>query len=385
MRPALESARLLGQRTGSGNAWPEFEGVLMATRWAIFGTGGISAKFVLGLARARQARAVLVASRTGARARRFADALQIERSIEGYAEAARAGGFDAAYIATPTSEHVAHALLCIEAGIPLLVEKPLAMSAADGRRIADAARAAGVFCMEAMWTRFLPAVARLRQLVAAGELGDIRQVSGSFGFGYAFDPALHRFDPARGGGALSHLGIYPLSLAQMLLGAPEQVRATGRIGDSGVDEDVTMALRYRNGALASLATSIRAPLGNGFRVSATHGAATLAGPVFRPWGLRIRRHQPRIELAGGAGLSTRAKLREGHLAQRLNQWRGLLPAAAGGRHFFAGNGYHYEAEEVARCLASGWTESPLMPLADSIAVLDTMDRVRHEIGRKGQA
>src|SRR3954447_11066327 len=131
-------------------------------RWGIFGTGAISMKFVAGLASARDARATLVASRSLTTAQRFATSMGIERAIEGYAEAAAAGGVDAIYVATPPSEHAAHALLCIEAGIPVLVEKPFASSAADARRIVEAAQANGVFAMEAMWTRFLPAARALR-------------------------------------------------------------------------------------------------------------------------------------------------------------------------------------------------------------------------------
>src|SRR5262245_6402274 len=168
-------------------------------RWGIFGTGEISLKFVAGLAAARDAEASFVASRSLAKAQRFAAGMGIARAIEGYAQAATAGGVDAIYIATPPSEHAAHALLCIEAGIPVLVEKPFATHGAEALRIADAARAKSVFAMEAMWTRFLPAAQALKEQLAARCVGEVRLVSGNFGDSKVPDPANGNLDPALGG------------------------------------------------------------------------------------------------------------------------------------------------------------------------------------------
>jgi predicted dehydrogenase len=182
--------------------------------WGIFGTGAISAKFVAGLAAAQDADVSFVASRSLAKAHRFAAAMGIARAIEGYAEAAAAGGVDAVYIATPPSEHAAHALVCIEAGIPVIVEKPFAANVAEASRIVDAARAKSVFAMETMWTRFLRAAKALREELAAGITGEARLVAGSVGSSQAPTPANRNFDPALGGEAITRLGVYPPSLGR---------------------------------------------------------------------------------------------------------------------------------------------------------------------------
>lgn len=345
-------------------------------RWAIFGTGLISAKFVAGLAAARDAEAVLVASRTLGGAQAFAGALGVGRAVAGYDEGARSGGFDAVYLATPPAHHAAHARACLAAGVPVLIEKPFAASAADAAAIAAAARAAGVFAMEGMWTRFLPAAQALKD--ALGTIGEIRQVDGALGFTKQPDAADGDFDPDRGGGAVAHLGTYPLSLGQWLFGDAELVAATGRIGDTGVDEDAAALLRYPGNISGCFAASLRAPL-NGFTVSGTEGSLALSGPVFRPQGLSTLAATPRRR--GDPGLGRKTLLRETGAVQRLAQLgdrlglRGPRTAA----YPFTGNGYHYEADEVARCVRAGLTESPVMPLSDSLSVMALGDSIRAAI------
>ena len=350
---------------------------MAALRWAIFGTGAIAAKFVADLA-ASDARAVLVASRSLGSAEAFAGALGIGRAVAGYDEAARAGGFDAVYIATPPALHRDHALACVAAGVPVLIEKPFAADADEAAEIAAAARAAGVFAMEGMWTRFLPAAQALRDQLAAGAVGEVRQVSGSLGFSKAVDAADGDFDPARGGGAVAHLGVYPLSLGQWLFGTPDRVTATGRIGATGVDEEAAMLLTYPNGVVARFAASLRSPMSD-FTIGGTGGTLSFAGPVFRPHGLAALRATPRHR--GEPDFGRKAMLRETGAVQRLVQLADRFGArgAKVTAYPFTGNGYHYEADEVARCVAAGLTESPTMPLADSLAVAATIDVVRAAI------
>jgi predicted dehydrogenase len=352
-------------------------------RWGVFGTGAIAAKFVSGLATAREAEATWVASRSLGKAQRFATAMQVGRGIEGYAEAATTGGVDAIYVATPPSEHAAHALMCIEAGIPVLVEKPFASSAADARRIAEAARANGVFAMEAMWTRFLPAARALRDQVAARAIGDVRFASGSFGSAQVPEPGNGRFDPALGGGAMAHLGVYPLSWGQWLLGSPELVQAMGTIGASGVDEDVAFQLRYPGGVIGSFHVSIRAWAADDFQVLGTDGMIAVRGTIVRPHGLDIRReaplrsHEPRLDW--------KERLRQHPAVHQVAQRIDRSGRSRGGHRAFryTGNGYHYEADEVRSCLERGVGESSVMPLDDSIAVADTVDAIREAIRNPG--
>lgn len=352
-------------------------------RWGVFGTGAITAKFVSGLAAAPGHKAVMVASRSQDSADRFAAGMGIEHAFAGYAEAAKAAGesglVDGVYIASPPSQHTEHALMCIEAGLPVLVEKPFAANADDARKIAEAARAAGVFAMEAMWTRFLPAAQAFKQQIASGAVGEVRLVSGSFGSSKLPDAADSAFDPARGGGAIGN-GVYPLSVAQWLFGTPTDIKASGRIGDTGVEEDAVIQLIYPGGVLASFICSIRAWAPNDFRVMGTDGAAAFAGPIYRPFGVELSQQSPKGKAPASFGWKN--KLRESGLAQGVAQ-RINVSSRSGGkmtRHPFAGNGYHYEALEVAACIARGETESAIMPLDDSIAVARTVDNVRAAIG-----
>jgi predicted dehydrogenase len=348
-------------------------------RWGIFGTGAISAKFVAGLAVAHDAEAAFVASRSLAKARRFAAGTGIPRAIQGYAEAAAEGGVDAIYVATPPSEHVSHALLSIAAGTPVLVEKPLAHSAADAARIADAARKKGVFAMEAMWTRFLPAAQSLRDAIASGCIGDVRVVSGNFGTSQVPDLTNGMFNPETGGGAVTHLGAYPLSLAQWLFGSPTLVQALGSIGTTGVDESAAFQLAYPGGTIGSFFVTIRAWASDDFQLSGTSGMVGFRGSIVRPYGLDIAQEPPlRVE---EAQWNWRSRLRQHPLVHHVAQRVGRSSRGLGRRHnhYYAGNGYHYEADELRACVARGDHESAVMPLSDSIAVATTTDAIRDAI------
>jgi predicted dehydrogenase len=351
-------------------------------RWGIFGTGAISAKFVAGLAAARDAEATFIASRSLAKAQAFAAGMGIRRAIEGYDEAATEGGVDAIYIATPPSEHAAHALLCLKAGIPVLVEKPFASSAVDAIKIAEAARLNSVFAMEAMWTRFLPAAVALREKVASRAVGDVRMVAGNFGTSQVPDRANGIFNPALGGGALAHLGAYPLSLAQWLFGSPALIQAMGTIGTTGVDEDAAFQLQYPAGVTGSFFVSVRAWAQDDFHVLGTDGMIGVRGSIVRPHGLSVSHEAPRG--AEQTQFGWKARLRQHAFVHNIAQRMGRSSRSQGDVLDFryAGNGYHYEADEVRNCVARGAGESAVMPLSDSIAVATTADMIRAAIRKQ---
>ena len=352
-------------------------------RWGIFGTGAISTKFVAGLASAHNARADFVASRSLAKAQAFASGMAIPRAIEGYAEAVAAGGVDAVYIASPPSEHEAHALMCIEAGIPVLVEKPFASTAAGARRVAEAARAHSVFAMEAMWTRFLPAAQSLKTQLAARAVGQVRLVSGNFGTSQVPEPGNGLFNPALGGGAIAHLAVYPLSLAQWLLGTPMQVQALGTVGETGVEEDVAFQLQYPGDVIASFFASIRTWAPDDFQVMGTDGMIAFQGSIVRPYGLHVSKQAP--VRAEQPSFGWKSKLRQHGLVHRVAQATGRSSRSLGQalKGHYAGNGYHYEADEVRACVLRGARESDVMPLEDSIAVAATADQIRELIRKPG--
>ena len=219
-------------------------------RWGICGTGRMAATIAGELRGLRDAGAELhaVASRTRASAEEFAHRFGIPRAHASYADLARDHGVDVVYIATPPALHAENALACIARGKAVLCEKPFALSAREAMSMTSAARAQRVFLMEAMWTRFLPAVAALRAVVAAGTLGRLRLVTGGGGFIAAFDPQAPLFNPHLGGGVLLDAGVYLVSIASMLLGPPTAVLAQGELGASGVDEQEAILLRCADGA-----------------------------------------------------------------------------------------------------------------------------------------
>ncbi len=357
----------------------------MATfRWGIFGTGAISYKFAAGLAAAREAQVSFIASRSLTKAKALAGALSVPRAIEGYAEAAAEGGVDAIYVATPPSAHLSHALLSIDAEIPVLIEKPFASSAGDALRIADAARSKGVFAMEGLWTRFLPAAQQLRDQVAARAVGDVRMVTGSFGASWTPEPANGMFNAALGGGALAHLGTYPLSLGQWLFGAPEVIQALGTTGEAGIDEDVAFQLRYRSGVLGSFVVSLRAWAPDNFEVLGTDGMIGVRGSIVRPHGLSLAAEPP-LRFSEPS-LDWKHKLRQGALVHQVAQRVDRSSRGRGRRlaYHYAGNGYHYQADEVRACVERGATESATMPLEDSISVAATADDIRQLITARSQ-
>jgi predicted dehydrogenase len=346
-------------------------------RWGVFGTGIVARKFVLGLREAPDVHAGIVASRNHTNAQSFVQTLG-GTAAESYEAAAASPAIDAVYIATPPSEHARHALLCLSHGKPVLIEKPFAATADDARAIAAAAADANLFCMEAMWTRFLPLTRTLKRLVADGGIGEPRALSGAFCAADVPDPAASLFDPARGGGALLHRGVYPLSLACHLLGSVADVSGQIRVGETGVDEDVALSLRHESGALSSLRASLRAPAPLDLVVSGTEGSVAVDPPIFRPYRMRVSRTRPR---SGGRGGGRFEPLQEGARMQRAQQqldWavRALRGGGKRAMHPYQGNGYHYQAEEVRTRIRAGELESPIMPLSESLHIVDVMERAR---------
>jgi predicted dehydrogenase len=315
-------------------------------RWGIAATGGIAHDFALALARVADAELVAVASRTAAAATAFADAHGIPHRHATYEAMAADDDVDVVYVGTPHSRHCSDTLLYLSAGKHVLCEKPLALNHAQAARMADAARSAGRFLMEAIWSRFLPAHVELRRLVADGAVGDVRLVDASFGFAAPVVPDHRLFDLALGGGALLDVGLYPVQLAHMLLGPPAEVRAVAQLGTSGVDEQSAVLLQYADGPLAVALASITTAYACTARVSGTAGAIEVPARFHCPTSLEV------------------------HFGDR--ETRVEAP--------FAGNGLHYEAEEVHRCLRAGDAESAVMPLTDSCAIAHTLDRAREQIG-----
>lgn len=315
-------------------------------RWGILGAGNIAGSFADAVNAHTRAQLVAVGSRNHDRAERFATAHGIPTTHIGYRDLVEDPHIDAVYIATPHSEHRENALLAIAAGKHVLVEKAFTRNAGEAEEIFAAARAAGVLVMEAMWTRFLPHVAALHQVIDAGEIGEIISLEADHGQAFAFDPSSRLFDPALAGGALLDLGVYPVSFAHDFLGVPDSVQAVGQLTTTGVDGQISIVLSYGERTQATLSTTLWARTPTTAAISGTEGHVVVAGGFYTPTSFRVERHDGRT-------------------------WTFDQPQQ---------RGLQYEAAEVARLVADGAVESPLLTWDDTLAVMRTMDAVRAQIG-----
>jgi predicted dehydrogenase len=316
-------------------------------RWGILGTGSIAAKFARGLASLADARLVAVGSRSSATAEAFAETFGVPHRHASYEALAQDPEVDVIYVATPHSLHRENSILCLRAGKAVLCEKPFAINAAEALEVIELARARGLFLMEAMWTRFVPLIAKLRELLADGAIGQVRLLTADFGFRAPFDPAGRLFNPELGGGALLDVGVYNVSLASMIFGPPSRVVSMADLGQTGVDEQAAFVLGYEQGQLAVLSTAIRTSTPQEALMMGTDGQIRIHSPWWKP---------------------TKLTLSAGGQPEKVIE----IP--------FIGNGYNYEAQEVMNCLRADRTESPVMPLDETLAIMQTMDEIRAQCG-----
>ena len=311
-------------------------------RWGIAGPGRMAAAIVPEFHQASNAELIAVGSRSTERAEAFATEHGIPRWHSSYEALVGDPAVDAVYVATPHPQHTDIALAAIAAGKAVLIEKAFSATVADTERIVAAARGAGVFAMEAMWTRFNPAIAHLREVIAHGEIGEVRGCQGDLTAFREFDAEDRLFDPAKGGGAVLDLGVYVISFAQHFLGTPDVVRAVGGRYSTGVEGEFSVLMGYADGRSTTLA-----------------GAFTTYGPG-------------RMMLTGTRGwVDVHPRF---HRAASVTIWRERTPET-----LEFDSGYRYEIEHVGECLAAGLTESPVMPLDDTIAVQRIMAEVLDQI------
>lgn len=311
-------------------------------RWGILGTGAIAASFAADLTHTSSGAVVAVGSRSQSSADQFADRFNIPHRHATYEALVADNDVDVVYVATPHPMHHLNALLALNAGRSVLVEKAFAMTAAQAREMVATARHQGLFLMEAMWPRFLPHTAEVRRLLAERALGEVVSVTADFGSWFPRDPSSRLFAPELGGGALLDLGVYVVSFASMVLGTPDRVVSLVDPAMTGVDAQTSILLGHPNGAHAVLTctSSANSPrhaaiIGTDARIEFNDG---FPGPA--PFTLITR-----------SGERARHEVTDPSHALR------------------------HQADEVARCLRSGLLESPLMPLDETVAIMETMDRV----------
>jgi predicted dehydrogenase len=354
-----------------------------AVRWGIAGTGAIASLFAEGLADAPGAQLVAVASRSPGRADAFAARAGAKRAHGSYESLANDPEVDIVYVATPNSDHCARAAMMLESGKAVLCEKPFALDADEARKVIALAERKRVFCMEAMWMRFMPAVQELASRVREGALGDARAATIELGHPTEFDPAHRVFDPALGGGALLDLGVYAVSLSHLLFGRPTSVKSQVTFAPTGVDDHVTALLGHADGRQSTIGASLRTRLSNGASVAGTSGWARLHEPLYRPDAITITAaHAARPGRAGNSSGVVAMARRSPMLRTAVAELRSLVPPAlrVRGRTIrrrYRGNGYCHEAIEAMRCVLAGQTESPVMPLSETLQVMETLDAIRH--------
>lgn len=318
-------------------------------RWGIVGTGGMAEAFTKALQAVEDAAPFAVASRTVQGGRAFSEKYDIPQHYGSYRELLADPAVDVVYIATPHASHSEICIACLEMGKPVLCEKPFAINASQARTVIELARKNELFLMEAMWTRFVPAIEKLRELLQQKRIGDVQIMLAGGAYMPEPDPQYYLFNKALGGGILLDAGVYLVSMASMVFGRPGQVLATGELGDTGVDEHEAILLSHQHGEIASLYVSHRAKSAPDLTLLGNKGKIYLHPPVFCPAGLTL--------------------CVEGQPEEVFD-----FPAPAGG--------YHYQVREANRCLREGRKESSLMPLDETLAIMETMDEIRRQLGMR---
>ncbi|QMV43778.1 Gfo/Idh/MocA family protein [Cohnella cholangitidis] len=314
-------------------------------RWGIAGPGGISKQFAKDLAYAEGAELVAVAGRSLDKAESFAKDFRAARAYGSFDRLAADPEVDIVYVGTLHPAHHDNVLTFLRAGKAVLCEKPFTMNASEAEEIIRYAKENRIFLMEAMWTRYLPPIRQVRQWLAEGVIGDVRMVKADFGFDLGWQPESRLLDPKLGGGALLDVGIYPVSFASMIYGArPRKIMSSARIGTTGVDEQFSILMEYEEGQIAALNGAVQLEMVNDAYIIGTKGHI----------------HIPMFLAARSASLHVR-----GQDPIRFEDDR-------------QASGYAFEAEEAMACLRAGRTESPVMPLGETLEIMSTLDRIRQQ-------
>ncbi|MHA6532934.1 Gfo/Idh/MocA family protein [Paenibacillus sp. BAC0078] len=317
-------------------------------KWGILSTGWIAHQFATDLAHASNGIAYAVGSRNQESADEFARNHGIPVAYATYEDLVNDPEVDAIYIGTPHPFHKDNALLALRAGKAVLCEKPFTVNSGELEEVVAYAREHKLFLMEAMWSRYIPANAKVREWIAAERIGEVRLVQADLGFRAEWNPQSRLLNPALGGGALLDVGIYPISFASMIFGPhPESIASTVHIGETGVDEHFSLLLSYGGGKTAVLSGGVRLNMLQEAKVFGTQGHIIVKGTLVNPKSAEL--------------------YVDGELAETFEDDRTSV-------------GYAFEAEEVGRCLQAGLTESPVLTLDESLAILKLLDQVRAQWG-----
>jgi predicted dehydrogenase len=319
-------------------------------RWGILGAGRIAGKFAADLKHVADAELIAIGSRTQQSADEFGKEFDIKNRHASYEALVNDPEVDVIYIATPHNLHYENTLLCLQHNKAVLCEKPFAMNARQTKAMIDLAREKKVFLMEALWTKFHPHYKKLQEMIGQGLLGEIRSVLINFGFKPVPPIPARLFDPALGGGTLMDIGIYNVFMAMSVLGKPDTIEASMTPASTGVDEQCAILFKYKNGALAQLFSTFSSNLATEADISGTEGRIRLTSRFYEP----------------SATIEYYPKYPDS---------REVIPVEKE-----TGFGYQYEARHVNDCLRRGLIESDVIPFADTLLLMETLDQIRSIAG-----
>lgn len=315
-------------------------------RWGIIGLGKIAHKFAADLQKTISGELHAVASRSTDKAITFKEQYAAKKYYSTYEDLVCDPDVDVVYVATPHSFHFEHSMLCLKAGKSVLCEKPMGMNTEQVIALHDEAKKQGVFLMEGLWTRFIPATKKLLSLINAGEIGDPILITADFGFRLGFDPSHRLFNKLLGGGSLLDIGIYPIYLCLLCLGVPTELQANARFTETKVDSTCSMLFNYENNAKAILYATIESTTPIEAFIHGTLGSIKLHSPFHHTQKLTLEKNGTQTDF--------------------------IIP--------YEGNGYVHEIEEVHLCLKSELQESTLLSLKTSVELIQIMDAVKKQIG-----
>lgn len=316
-------------------------------RWGILGCGNIANKFAEALQKTENSVTLAAAARDKGRAEAFAEKWNFERSYGSYTELVNDEDVDIIYIATPHSYHYAHAKLCLEAGKHVLCEKPFTVNLRQLETLIRLAQERKLFLMEALWSKFMPGIIKVKELIDRGEIGDVVTMEADFGINFPYHPDHRLFNPLLAGGALLDLGIYPLFLSLYLFGKPTVLKAHSVLNDNKIDLTTSIISQSSSGTVSHLNTTTQAHTPVKARILGTKGNIEFDNWWFTPVNITIRREKQEPQIL-------------------------KFPPRV--------NGYEYEAEEAVNCLLSGKTESDIMPFEFSLLLMEQMDEIRRITG-----
>ena len=316
-------------------------------RWGIISTGGIATAFARDLSYLNNHVVKAVGSRSLQSAQDWAIEFPGCKSYGSYEELVNDPDIDAIYVATPHTSHAANTILALNAGKPVLCEKPFAVNADEARQMRDAAKKNNVALMEAMWTRYLPHIYKVREILASGVIGKVFAVEADHGQRLADFANPRHWEPELGGGALLDLGIYPISFAHMVLGAPEKITATASFTDKGVDAQTSAIFDYASGAQAVLSTTLSAKTSNRATISGELGRIEVDTVFYTPTSVRVIMHD---------GATTEYP------------------------HQYQGHGLREQAQYFSELVQRGEKDSALLTLDETIAIMGSLDEIRKQIG-----